>query len=85
LSATPPPEPGVAGDRRNGTLRRISFSSLPSAVKQGLTLFHFSAEPEPFLTRNTPCTPNNTAQHPIDNPKQPLYAPPIPQEVNTLS
>jgi len=24
------------------------------AVRQGLTLVHFSAQPEPFLTQNTP-------------------------------
>ena len=27
---------------------------------QGLTLVHFSAQPEPSLTQNTPCTPRNT-------------------------
>ena len=27
---------------------------------QGLTLAHFPAQPEPFLTQNTPYTPPNT-------------------------
>jgi hypothetical protein len=27
--------------------------------RQGLTLVHFSAQPEPFLTRNAPQTPRN--------------------------
>jgi len=26
-------------------------------IRQGLTLIHFSAQPEPFLTQNAPCTP----------------------------
>jgi len=29
--------------------------------RQGLTLVHFSAQPEPFLTRNTPQIPPNAA------------------------
>jgi len=29
-------------------------------VTQGLTLVHFAAQPEPFRTRNTPCTPPDT-------------------------
>ena len=28
--------------------------------RQGLALVHFSAQPEPFLTQNTPSTPRNT-------------------------
>jgi hypothetical protein len=27
---------------------------------QGLTLVHYSAQPEPFLSKNSPCTPPNT-------------------------
>jgi hypothetical protein len=30
---------------------------------QGLALVHFSAQPEPFLTRNTPKTPLDTLKH----------------------
>ena len=44
--------------------------------RQGLTLVHYSAQLEPFLTRkhtlNTPATPQT-------NPKQPLTAPPVTQ------
>jgi hypothetical protein len=29
--------------------------------RQGLTLVHFSAQPEPYLTRNTPLTPPDTS------------------------
>ena len=49
--------------------------------RQGLTLVHFSAQPEPFLTQNTPITPHNTSS---TTPKQLLHAAPIPQKVLTL-
>jgi len=29
-------------------------------LTQGLTLVHFLAQPEPFLTQNEPCEPPNT-------------------------
>ena len=32
----------------------LHFTSLSPAGGQGLTLVHFSAQPEPFLTQNTP-------------------------------
>jgi hypothetical protein len=35
---------------------------------QGLTLPHFSAEPEPFMTQNTPQSAPNTPYHPLSNP-----------------
>jgi len=31
-----------------------SLSARSDALNQGLTLVHFSAQPEPFLTQNTP-------------------------------
>ena len=36
--------------------------------RQGLTLVHFSARPEPFLTENTPSTPPNPPLHPLNIP-----------------
>jgi len=57
--------------------------------RQGLTLVHFSAQPEPYLTRNAPCTPQtppDTCQTPAKTtPTQSLNAPPIPQKALTLS
>jgi len=65
--------------------------------RQGLTLVHFSAQPELFLIRKThrehlPTPPDNSAtppQHPRKQPettpKHPLNAPPLPQHVLTLS
>jgi len=51
--------------------------------RQGLTLIHFSAEPEPFLTQNTPYTlpivsnitpcnhpPNSPCMHPLSHTKR---------------
>jgi len=35
---------------------------------QGLTLVHFSAQPEPFLTQNTPYTPLNTTENALNIP-----------------
>ena len=49
---------------------------------QGLTLVHFSAQPEPFLTTNTPYTPHDT---PLTPHKQPIHAPPVPQKALKLS
>jgi len=61
-------------------------------VRHGLALVHFSAEPEPYLTRNTPFKPptplNNPRHLPITRkiaPKRTLNAPPIPQNALTLS
>ena len=39
-----------------------------AAVKQGLTLVHFSAQPELFLIQNTPTTLHNAPKHPLDAP-----------------
>jgi len=33
---------------------------------QGLTLVHFSAQPEPFLTQNPPWTLHSTPKHPLN-------------------
>jgi len=43
--------------------------SSPPTSRQGLTLVHFSAQPEPFRTQNTPRIPPNTSLHPLHNPK----------------
>jgi hypothetical protein len=43
--------------------------------RQGLTLVHFSAQPEPFLTQNAHCTPPDTPSHPLTSPKHPLNNP----------
>ena len=43
----------------------------PTAEDQGLTLVHFSAQPDPFLTRNKPCTPPHTPSHPLIPPHTP--------------
>jgi len=51
---------------------------LPKSSNKGLTLVHFSAQPEPFLTQNTPFNPNNIPQHHLRSPIQPLNAPLIP-------
>jgi hypothetical protein len=59
---------------------------------QGLTFVHCSAQPEPYLTRNTPfkpSTPPNTPRHLLNTRKitlkQTLNAPPIPKKALTLS
>ena len=43
-----------------------------SRCRQGLTLVHFSAQPEPFLPRKHPLTPPDTpwtlSEHPVNNP-----------------
>ena len=57
----PPPAPG----RPSG-----------STVGQGLTLVHFSAQPEVFLTQNTPYTPPNTHNHPLNTSQTPHEQPP---------
>ena len=59
------------------------------AAGQGVTLIHFSAQPEPYLTRNTPFTPLNIPRHLLNTriitPKQSLNTPPIPQKALMLS
>jgi len=44
------------------------FRMLKDGAGRGLTLVHFSAQPQPFLTQNTPCTPLNTPYHPLPPP-----------------
>jgi hypothetical protein len=39
-----------------------------TASSQGLTLVRVSAQPEPFLTQNTPYTPPNTPSHILNTP-----------------
>jgi hypothetical protein len=39
---------------------------------QGLTLVHFSAQPELLLTQNTACTPPHSPKHPPNSPQTPL-------------
>ena len=49
---------------------------LPAApLEQGLTLVHFSAQPEPFLTQNTLRTTPDTPSYPLTHPKHPLNNP----------
>jgi len=39
----------------------VTIGLLKTAMKKaGVYLVHFSAQPEPFLTQNTPCTPPDT-------------------------
>ena len=65
---------GVTRDKRSGKWR------------QGLTLVHLSAQPEPFLTNNTPSTPPNTPyKHPLNTPKTTPKCTPMPQKALTLS
>jgi len=40
-----------------------------SLSSQGLTLVHFSAQPEPFLTEDIPQNPANIPLHPLKNPE----------------
>jgi hypothetical protein len=38
------------------------------AARQGLTLVHFSAQPEPFLTQNNPYYPLTLRKHFLNDP-----------------
>jgi len=51
-------------------MQRAPFAA--TDPRQGLSLVHFSAQPEPFLTQNTSSPSPNTPQTP---PKHPLYFP----------
>jgi hypothetical protein len=52
---------------------------------QGLILVPFIAQPEPFLTQNTPKTPRDPPFHLLDNPYTTPKRTPIPQKALTLS
>ena len=71
-----------------GNLSHGTFGAVVNP-QAGLTLVHFSAQPEPFLTPNRPHTPHNTTKHPLNTPKHPpkqhRYAPPMPQNALPLS
>jgi hypothetical protein len=41
---------------------------LEPTVRQGLTLVHFSAQPEPFLSHNKPKYPVKPPTHTLNNP-----------------
>jgi hypothetical protein len=45
------------------------------AEHQGLTLVHFPAQLEPFLTQSIPYTPPSTLSHPLTLTKHPLNNP----------
>jgi hypothetical protein len=66
----PPPPPPLT------SVRTAKRSLSLAASGQGLTNVHFSAQPEPFLTRNTPEIPRNDPWHLLDTskttPKHPL-------------
>jgi len=55
-AASLPPDPDPAASAPSGSL------------KQGLTLVHFSAQPEPFLTQNTPEYPLTPLENPPNTP-----------------
>jgi len=48
--------------------RLYDIANILSSLRQGLTLVHFSAKPEPFLTHNTPESPNTRPKHPLNTP-----------------
>ena len=46
----------------------LTVKVLMPTSNQGLTLVHVSAQPEPFLTQNTPQTPSNSQNHHLETP-----------------
>ena len=61
--AAPPPTfpPRLTHTYSTHSLNSASPLILPSCYPpKGLTLVHFTAQPEPFLTQNTPCTTPST-------------------------
>jgi hypothetical protein len=59
--------------RRYTSARAAQFVAIEDQIvviyaQAGLTLVHFSAQPEPFLTQNTPQHPQNTPTQPKMNP-----------------
>ena len=75
-------EPTVIDEVRTGTYRQLFHPEQLISGKEdaannfargrGLTLVHFSAQPEPFLAQNTSQTPPHTPLtpiiHPLSNP-----------------
>ena len=59
--------------------RQFQLSSVDP--RQGLTLVHLSAQPEPFLTQNTPCTPPNTHSNPLNTPWTATACTPYPKNL----
>ena len=88
-------DPVVVADARSALgEERVTLEATISALEtarrgQGLTLAHFSPQPELFLTQNTPPTSPNASYYPLHTlytpPKQTLNATPIQQTVPTLS
>jgi hypothetical protein len=56
-----------------------------SARLQGLTLVHFSAQPEPFLTQNASQTPPSAHLHPEKQPPNNPKCTPVPLKALTFS
>ena len=67
---------------RNGMPCHLHPSSSLYGLGQGLTLVHFSAQPEPCLTQGNTLHTLNT---PLTRATQPLRAPPIPYKALKLS
>jgi len=71
----------------NGVGRTVT--RLGVSLRQGLTLVHYSAQLEPFLTQKRTLHTPNTPCHPLNNPstppKQHLTAPPVTQKALKLS
>ena len=61
-----------------GALRAEGFNLV--GLRQGLTLVHFSAQPEPFLAQKTPWTPPHTPQHRVNIPSTIPKRTPYPTE-----
>ena len=66
---------GVQKSLNVGVGARVNALEAFTAKGQGLTLVLFSAQPEPFLTQNTPWTPPDTPQYPLTPPKHPVNNP----------
>ena len=50
-----------SADQAMGAEAASRGAAAPAGQRQGLTLVHFSAQSEPYLTRNTPFTTTNTS------------------------
>ena len=61
--------PYAAAERIGVTAEpEITERELTGNSRQGLTLVHFSAQPEPFLTHETTLHTLNTPSHPLNTP-----------------